>query len=431
MASATPSVFQPVTPTPTVSWSNGEPFDGYVIFGLAQPTGLVDPSIQYFGSLSKQQLPQWTRVAVIGGVLSNVERLYQNASIDPPNTKYAIYWTDRAFNVLHTPTENVEINVAQYTLTVPTLTPPPATSTVPPLQTADGAPPSGWFPSYVNGELIVRAFTDQTDPLQIWEQQVGTQMASIPSADRRIVAGYLPGANFQSDPVTANSSVRAIYASNIYWDESAALWQVDDNGGGDWAMLMLAAGGVIQFASETGLTLPTTRTNAQILAAIKWKLDASVVTQYNGNYSYSNKLGSGSPVGVVSGGIGDRYTDVTNGRVWINETGGTSGWQQLATANTGFLYSASGTINLTRDTTTLLVDSSSAPVIVNLPASDPLRPNHQFVIKALNNLVYTVTITPAGGETIEGSATQTLTFPNQCITIIDNGLGWSIIGRSI
>lgn len=118
-----------------VRWSNGELFDGYLMIGIAPPVGLADNKVQYFGSLSKQQLPQWCRIAIISGVIDNVSRVFQNASIDPPNSRYAIYWTDRAFNVLYTPVALVTIATDPYQITVPTLTAPTAPTIIPPLET--------------------------------------------------------------------------------------------------------------------------------------------------------------------------------------------------------------------------------------------------------------------------------------------------------
>lgn len=141
---------------------------------------------------------------------------------------------------------------------------------------------------------------------------------------------------WQAVPSAANSFTRVIYASNLKWDEAAALWRAPNNGGSDYAAMILLNSGIIAFVCEVGLTLPVTRTHAQLLAAIKFQIDPSepLWTFINGTKQFLVHVGNGSPLGVVNASSGDLYADVSSGAgaLWVSPIGGNAGWLQLATS---------------------------------------------------------------------------------------------------
>lgn len=141
----------------------------------------------------------------------------------------------------------------------------------------------------------------------------------------------------QTAPSVANGQKRVIYADNIYWDESQGKWVVQVPGsttGTDWAAMVMLANGVIGFASETGLTLPTTRTDAQFNSAIHWTVDPTgpLWSFKAGANVFTIQVGSGSPAGVVNApGPGALYSDVTGGELYRASAAGTASWLSLVT----------------------------------------------------------------------------------------------------
>lgn len=149
--------------------------------------------------------------------------------------------------------------------------------------------------------------------------------------------------NLQAEPESANNFLQALYGSNIKWNSATGKFDIIDQGStpGFWTAILLG-NGYVALAAETGLTLPTTRTIAQIEAAIKFKISTNGDTQLltgqlrllTGSIENWILHGTGDPNGAVNGVGGSIYLD-TNGALWIQSTGsfGNTGWRQ---ADTGF-----------------------------------------------------------------------------------------------
>ncbi len=117
------------TLTGTVTYSNGTtPLDGYIILLLAFPTGYTSASIA--NQLIPQPIGDHIKVRVQQGVYDQSARIYQNASIEPPNTQYVAYYYDNNDTQLgHTAL--FTIATSPYTITVPSFIVPSATAVVP------------------------------------------------------------------------------------------------------------------------------------------------------------------------------------------------------------------------------------------------------------------------------------------------------------
>lgn len=72
----------------------------------------------------------------------------------------------------------------------------------------------------------------------------------------------------------------------------------------------------------------------------------------------------------------------------------------------------------------LLVDATSGPVTVALPAN---RPGKQYVVKKVDASGNGVTIDPDGSETIDGAANKVIGTQWQSYTIMGIPGGWAIL----
>lgn len=125
------------TITGTVSWSNGVLFDGWLLLGIVRPENADGqwPSTVLAGQLAPQRLPIWLEIPISAGVIDTATKVFFNSSIEPPNTQYVAFWYDRnkrrlfpATGVAPTP---FTISTDPYAITVPTLTIPSTSATLP------------------------------------------------------------------------------------------------------------------------------------------------------------------------------------------------------------------------------------------------------------------------------------------------------------
>lgn len=131
----------------TVTWSDGTLFDGYLYLGLVMPANSdgVWPTATLSGQGSPQRLPIWTVVPVMSGVFNPQTRVLYNNSLTPPHTQYVAYWYDLNMRrVAPGPTAITvpfSINVSPYVISIPTLTSPSTSNTIP--VTGDGYTTAG------------------------------------------------------------------------------------------------------------------------------------------------------------------------------------------------------------------------------------------------------------------------------------------------
>lgn len=123
--------------TGTVNWSDGSRFDGYLHLGLVLPQNGDGqwPTTTLAGQLPPQRLPIWTVVPISAGVFDANTKVFYNTSLDPPNSQYVAYWYDlnrrRLFPTTGTPPTPFTIAANPYAISLPTLTIPSTSATLP------------------------------------------------------------------------------------------------------------------------------------------------------------------------------------------------------------------------------------------------------------------------------------------------------------
>lgn len=120
----------------TINWSDGSPFNGYAVVGIVLPTVAAVPWVAATleNSLIRQVLPLWAGIPIEAGVFNTAAGLLYNADINPPNTKYAIYYFDQSLQQVGTPSGAGDFFTIAAATTIPptyTLTVPTAGTTVP------------------------------------------------------------------------------------------------------------------------------------------------------------------------------------------------------------------------------------------------------------------------------------------------------------
>lgn len=114
----------------TIQWSDGSNFNGFGVVGLVFPTsgGAAWPELSIEPNSPRQRIPQWAVIPIVDGAFNNQVGLWFNADIDPPNTKYAIFYYDSSNKLVGQPSSSSDffqvtadpVAPPTYTLTVPT-----------------------------------------------------------------------------------------------------------------------------------------------------------------------------------------------------------------------------------------------------------------------------------------------------------------------
>lgn len=153
----TPPTSTKITTASPVLWSDNSLFTGYILFGVALPTdatGAQWAELRLYGT--SQRLPLWTIIPVVEGTVDTNTSLYLTTQLDPPNTRYAIYWYDSTWKLVYpfpsgTLPSLVSVTTSPYQITVPSLTAPgtPLAAQTPAPQTSTSA-----MTSYVSSNLI-------------------------------------------------------------------------------------------------------------------------------------------------------------------------------------------------------------------------------------------------------------------------------------
>lgn len=145
-----------------------------------------------------------------------------------------------------------------------------------------------------------------------------------------------------------------------------------------------------------------------------------------GDYYVVSVAGTTNINGISKWGVGDWIA--FNGSVWQRVEGGTDG--NFLGVSTGIVSKAFADTGYTLTTSdyTVLVDATGGATVINLPSASTVT-GFIFVIKKTDASANTVTVTPSGGQTIDGAANRVLSYQYSAITLQSNGTNWFAIGE--
>ena len=152
----------------TVKYSNGTLFDGYVLLLIAPPPGYTSASIM--NQLIVQPICDHVKVRIQQGVYDQSARIYYTSYLEPPNCQYVAYFYDNNdIQLGHTALFTVTAN--PYTITVPALTIPSATSVIP--SPGGGVlpvlPTAYWYPTTTPPDGTITNFSFPFNPsIVLW-----------------------------------------------------------------------------------------------------------------------------------------------------------------------------------------------------------------------------------------------------------------------
>lgn len=118
-----------------VSWSDGSPFNGFLLLGLVLPINVTAwAELDLAGQYPGERLPIFTRIPITSGQFSKDAGVIYSTSINPPNTKYAAFYYDSSAypprQIAADPTL-FSVTSTPITLVPPTLTAPTAGTVAP------------------------------------------------------------------------------------------------------------------------------------------------------------------------------------------------------------------------------------------------------------------------------------------------------------
>lgn len=120
----------------TILWSDGSNFSGFAIIGLVVPTasGTAWPELAIDPGSPRQRIPLWITCPIKAGTFNNQIGLWYTDDIDPPNSKYCVYFYDTAMKQVGAPATSADfftVSSAYTTIVAPTLTVPIAGTVIP------------------------------------------------------------------------------------------------------------------------------------------------------------------------------------------------------------------------------------------------------------------------------------------------------------
>lgn len=120
-------------------------------------------------------------------------------------------------------------------------------------------------------------------------------------------------------------------------------------------------------------------------------------------------------------------TDTTPARLFVcqSSTAASAVWIPL-TPPLRFLASKTAAYTITTSDDIVLCNASSGAFTVTLPTASG-NTGLQFVVKRLNSGSNAVTVATAGGQTIDGASTVSLSSQYEFITLVSDGSNWFLI----
>lgn len=112
----------------TITWSDGDLFNGFLLLGLVMPrSGDRWAEVDLGGQSPAERIPIFTRVPITDGKFDNTVGVLYTSSISPPHTQYAAWYYDASTY----PPREIAGPSTFFTVSTPTLTPPILTLTSP------------------------------------------------------------------------------------------------------------------------------------------------------------------------------------------------------------------------------------------------------------------------------------------------------------
>lgn len=143
-----------------------------------------------------------------------------------------------------------------------------------------------------------------------------------------------------------------------------------------------------------------------------------------GDYYVVSVAGTTTIDGISNWGVGDWIA--FNGAVWQRVEGGPDGnFTGLSTNVTSKAFADSGYV-LTINDFTVAADATGGAMSLTLPSAVTF-PGQIYVLKKVDSSVNAVTVGCSGGQSIDGSATQTLAIQYASIMVQSDGTNWIII----
>lgn len=114
--------------TGTVEWSDGTPFDGRVMIGIALPTasGVDYATVKLENTFPGRPRPKWAIIPIKNGQFDQNLKVIFNADLQPPGCRYVAYFYDNNGYLIapSPPASMFDITADPHTMSVPTLTVP-------------------------------------------------------------------------------------------------------------------------------------------------------------------------------------------------------------------------------------------------------------------------------------------------------------------
>lgn len=116
-----------------VNWSNGKPFNGFILIGVVPPTsgGSDWPSVSFGFLDSSQRLPPFYVIKINNGVFDSSAAVFYNADLIPENVVYVAWYYDANKRMIAGPTTQFTVSSDPFTPPIPTLTAPSSGSNPP------------------------------------------------------------------------------------------------------------------------------------------------------------------------------------------------------------------------------------------------------------------------------------------------------------
>lgn len=135
----------------TVNWSDATPFNGFAVFLLVPPDGYSKMFLA--DNYPAVRIPLRIIVPVVNGQFNQNCKIWYNADLEPPNSKWVIYWLDFTGATIASPasmSDSFTVSTSTHTVTPPTLTAPTAEASLPPV---DWDPTPTALANYFTGDV--------------------------------------------------------------------------------------------------------------------------------------------------------------------------------------------------------------------------------------------------------------------------------------